>query len=207
MTSCGVAKLEYFYDVVCPYAYLGHTQIEAICERHDAELSWQPILLGGLFREIEAGDGPMSGMAARKAKIGLQDMLRWAEHWDVPLNMPPTHPNRTVLAMRCVLASEDPATASKALFKAYWIDSRDVSQGEVVRDALTEAGLDGSALVQAADDQRIKDELRARTARAASLGMFGVPTCIVTRGTETHMLWGQDRFQFVEQHLREGTST
>ena len=232
-----MAKLEFFYDVVCPYAYLAHTQIEAICERHGAELSWQPILLGGLFREIDAGDGPMPGMPAVKAQLGLRDMMRWAEHWDVPLNMPPSHPNRTVLALRCILASDAGVTnagvtnagisnagvtASKALFKAYWVDSRDVSQREVVVDVLTAAGLDGAALVEAASEQPIKDELRTRTARAASLGMFGVPTCVVTTGTGattgteattgseattgTHMLWGQDRLHFVEQYLREGTA-
>ena len=47
-------RIDFYYDVVCPYAYLGHTQIEALASRLDAELVWKPFLLGGVFRALEA---------------------------------------------------------------------------------------------------------------------------------------------------------
>ena len=37
-------RVDFIFDVVCPYAYLAHTQVEQLCE--GVELSWQPILLG-----------------------------------------------------------------------------------------------------------------------------------------------------------------
>jgi 2-hydroxychromene-2-carboxylate isomerase len=197
------ARVDFYFDVVCPYAYLAHTQIEALAERAGAALEWKPILLGGLFRSIGAGDGPMPGMPAEKARMNLCDMHRWAEHWGVPLEMPAGHPSRTVLAMRALLASGDSARAAKALFAAYWQEGRDLSDERAVARALDEAGLDGTALVaRASSDAAIKDELRRRTDEAAAAGAFGVPTFVVARpGRAPELFWGQDRLLFVEKAL------
>ena len=45
-------ELSFFYDVVCPYAYLASTRIEALAARCGARVRLRPILLGGLFREV-----------------------------------------------------------------------------------------------------------------------------------------------------------
>jgi 2-hydroxychromene-2-carboxylate isomerase len=200
-------RVDFYFDVVCPYAYLAHTQIERICRRHGAELLWKPILLGGLFRSVRGDDGPMPTMAASRAKMNLHDMHRWAELWNVPLTMPAEHPRRSVLAMRAIVACEDASRAAKALYRAYWIDGRDVADPEVVRAVLDGAGLDGGKLVARCEEQTIKVHLRSNTDEAASAGAFGVPTFVVHRdGHRPELLWGQDRLQFVEELLQGAES-
>ena len=54
-------RVEFFYDFACPYAYLAHTQVEAVCERAGAELAWKPFLLGGVFRALGSPDRPADG--------------------------------------------------------------------------------------------------------------------------------------------------
>lgn len=192
------ATVDFYFDVVCPYAYLAHGQIEGLCERHGATLRWRPILLGGLFRTVGAGDGPMPAMAASKARLNELDMRRWADLWRVPFTMPAGHPNRTVLAMRCVLASDDVPRAAKALFAAYWGEGRDCSKPEVVRQALDGAGLNGVALLAAAERPATKQALRDAVDEAAAVGAFGVPTFLVRRPDgEPALVWGQDRLDFV----------
>jgi len=202
-----MASIDFYFDVVCPYAYLAHTQIEQLAADAGAQLHFKPILLGGLFRTIGAGDGPTASMPAAKAKLNLLDMQRWAAHWNVPLEMPATHPNRSVMAMRCVLAAPDSMAAAKALFRTYWQEAQDISQPEVVAAALQAAGFDGTALVEAAGTQPLKDELRRRTDEAAAAGAFGVPTFVVrAEGHEPEMFWGQDRMHFVAAALAERKS-
>jgi 2-hydroxychromene-2-carboxylate isomerase len=197
-----VKRVDFFYDFACPYAYLGHTQIEALCERAGAELAWRPFLLGGVFRALDVPDSPAAAMPANKARLNALDMMRWANVFGVPLVVPPTHPNRTVLALRAALASGDLPRASKALFRAYWVLGRDVSQPAVVAEALAEAGFDGAALVAAAEAPAIRDELRRRTGEALEAGVFGAPTFIVTVGdAPPQLFWGQDRLVFVEKAL------
>jgi len=197
-----MARVDFYYDVVCPYAYLAHTQIERVCGEVNAELRWKPILLGGLFRVIGAGDGPMPSMAPAKARLNLLDMQRWAEHWDVPLRLPAEHPRRTVLAMRAILAASDPLAATKALYRAYWVDGRDVANPDTVAAVLSETGLDGDALVTRAVDPTIKQALRESTDEAAAAGAFGVPACVVhVAGREPELFWGQDRLLLLSRFI------
>ncbi|APR85010.1 2-hydroxychromene-2-carboxylate isomerase [Minicystis rosea] len=193
-------RIDFHYDFSCPYAYLASTQIEALAARTGADLTWRPMLLGGVFRAIGGPDVPHLGAA--KARLNLLDMHRWADHLGVPLVMPATHPNRTVLALRAAIAAgADLPRASKALFRAYWELGRDVSQPEVVRGALDEIGLDGAALVARADDPSIKDDLRARTDEAVARGIFGAPAIVLPDGEQGDLYWGQDRLVFVENAL------
>jgi 2-hydroxychromene-2-carboxylate isomerase len=198
-----VKRVDFFYDFSCPYAYLAHTQIEAEGERAGAELVWRPMLLGGVFQAVGTVQVPFAVMSTSKARHNAFDMMRWADHFNVPLTMPPMHPNRTVLALRATLAAgEAIPRASKALFAAYWVLGRDLSQPAVVREALDRAGLDGGALVARAEDPQIKAALRARTDEAVARGVFGAPAFIVTApGVAGDLFWGQDRLDFVEKAL------
>jgi 2-hydroxychromene-2-carboxylate isomerase len=205
-----VKRIELYYDFSCPYAYLAHTQIEALAARTGAELVRKPFLLGGVFRALGTPDVPMTAMSPAKARQNALDMVRWADWFGVPLHMPTNHPNRTVLALRAVLASDDLALASKALFAAYWERAEDVSEPEVVVRALDRAGFDGATLVALADGASVRDELRARTDDALATGVFGAPALVVTvrpepgedlAPCERELYWGQDRLAMVERRL------
>ncbi len=195
-------SVDFFYDLSCPYAYLAHTQIEALCERADSALVWKPFLLGGLFRLLGSSIDPNVGMPAAKARMTLRDMQRWAEHFGVPLVRPPEHPCRTVLALRSILVSGDIARATKALYRAYWVKGLDVGRAPVVRESLDEAGFDGEALLLRAESPGIKAELHARTSEAKEAGVFGAPAFVVSGpGGHRALFWGQDRLPFVEKAL------
>ena len=200
--------VDFFYDFACPYAYLAHDRVDAACARGGATVAWRPFLLGGVFRAIGISpDGPGASMPAHKARMNLLDMHRWAAFHEVPFRMPPTHPNRTVLALRAAIASGDLVRASKALFAAYWAKGLDVSQPAIVKDALDQAGFDGAAIVAKAEDPEVKDALRRATEEAVAAGVFGAPAFVVTiqgepgREDSVELFWGQDRLDLVEESL------
>ena len=196
-------RVDFYYDFSCPYAYLAHGRIARVAEAAGAELVYKPMLLGGVFQAI--GAPPVPSMPAAKARLNALDMQRWADHWGVPLTMPETHPNRTVLALRATLASGDVPRASRALFRAYWAERRDVSQPSVVASTLDAAGFDGAALVARAEDKAVKADLRARTDEAVAASVFGAPTFVVhTLHEDGDLYWGQDRMHFVEAALGVG---
>ena len=95
--------VDFWFDFSCPYAYLASRRIEAIATSRGASVRFRPMLLGGVFRGIGAGDGPMATLSAAKADHNLRDMARWAERLDVPFAMPAAHPMRTVRALRILL--------------------------------------------------------------------------------------------------------
>lgn len=164
------------------------------------------MLLGGVFRGIGAGDGPMATLSPPKARHNAADMHRWAEVIGAPFQLPDAHPMRTVRALRVLLGlprREWPA-AIHALYAAYWQRAEDITQDAVIRAALASASIDLASLDRAfatADSDAIKNELRARTDEAIALGIFGAPAWIFRREEGPLLLWGQDRIEWVEAVL------
>lgn len=202
-------RVDFFYDFVCPYAYLAHRRIAALCEREGTPLAYRPILLGGVFRAIGAADQPTANDAPSKKAHAAKDLERWSKKHGMPLRFPDGHPRRTVLALRAAMSAGEAALpkATEALFRTYWDEGRDLEDEAVVRGALDGAGLDGAALVAAAQDEPAKAALRAATDAAVEAGIFGVPTFLVhgdrpQGGSGVQLFWGQDRLMFVEKAIR-----
>ncbi|MBK8253871.1 MAG: 2-hydroxychromene-2-carboxylate isomerase [Polyangiaceae bacterium] len=199
--------VDFYFDLSCPYAYLAHHRVNEAITKHGATVTWKPFLLGGVFRAIGTPDQPGVHMPMNKARHNLLDMHRWAEWWGVPFKMPPTHPNRTVLALRAILASRDIERAATALYTTYWAEGLDVSKPEVVKESLDRAGFDGAALLEKAETPEIKEALRKATDEAIAAGVFGAPAFVATMRDEpgvsdaTELYWGQDRLALVEEML------
>ncbi len=47
-----MARLEFFFDCSSPWTYLAFHRIEELCAEAQAELSWRPILVGGVFNTV-----------------------------------------------------------------------------------------------------------------------------------------------------------
>ncbi len=207
MNTYAGAVLELWFDFSCPYAYLASQRAPALARGAGVTLAWRPMLLGGVFRGIGSGEGPMATLGPAKAAHNARDMHRWAELFGVPFRTPAGHPMRTVRALRTLLALPDsrwPA-AIEALYAAYWQRSEDVTRDEVIAGALRQAGTtedDITAALRRADSDEIKAELRRRTDEAIALGVFGAPAWIVRReAREPVLLWGQDRLPWLEAVL------
>ncbi len=189
-----MATFTVYYDVVCPYAYLASTQVEAMAARAGAEIEWVPILLGGVFRAIGQADVPARAMPAAKQHLNLLDMKRYAALYGVPLQLHPRHPLRTVEAMRlCHTVEGAPRVAlTHALYRAHFVENRDISDKAVLADYGDVSRIDSPA---------IKDALRVATERAVADCVFGVPAFVVTQAGRRVLFWGQDRMHFVEKAL------
>ena len=89
-------RARFFYDVVCPYAYLASTQVEELACDVGVEIEWVPMLLGGVFRAHDAPQVPAAHMSPAKARMNGLDLERWSSRWGVPFSFSGHHPQRTV---------------------------------------------------------------------------------------------------------------
>jgi 2-hydroxychromene-2-carboxylate isomerase len=187
-------QIAFYFDVVCPWAYLAATRIDAFAASLGRTVVWKPVLLGGLFRHHGAPQA-IGGSEARRA-VGLRDLYRYAERLGVPLEVPPEHPRRTVEAMRLVTAAPESVRPALALeiYRANFLLGQDISDREV----LAEIGARHGVAIERIDDAAVSDALMAATEEAAEKGVFGVPTAEV----DGELFWGLDRFPVIERRFR-----
>ena len=190
--------LEFYFDYGSPYSYLADTQVEAIAKRTGAALVRKPMLLGGVFKAT-GNASPMT--VALKSKWSAFDMPMWARHYGVPFNRNPHFPVNTLALMRGAAAAQIDGLFERyhpAMYKAMWIDGRNLNDINEVAAVLTKAGLDAQKFGQRIQDQDVKDRLKATTDDAVGRGVFGAPTMFV----ENMMFFGNDRLPFVEMALK-----
>jgi 2-hydroxychromene-2-carboxylate isomerase len=196
--------VDFWFDYSSPFAYLAATQITALAERAGAAatLRWRPMLLGALFRDIGTVDVPLFAMPDAKRAYVSREIGRWAKWWGVDFRFPSRFPMRTVAPLRLTLlaGAQAPALAAR-VFRAYWVEDRDISDDAVLRELCADAGVD-PALVARMQEPAVKQALIDATAEARAAGVLGAPTCLVHAPGGPHLFWGQDRLELVDAALR-----
>lgn len=191
--------LEFYFDYGSPYSYLADTQVEAIAQRAGATLVRKPMLLGGVFKAT--GNHSPAELPQKSAWSGF-DMPMWARHYGVPFQRNPFFPVNTLALMRGAAAAQIDGTFERyhpAVFKAMWVEGRNLNDMKEVAAVLSAAGLDPEKFGARIQDQDVKDRLKATTDEAVARGVFGAPTCFVDK----MMFFGNDRLPFVELALKE----
>jgi len=192
-------QLDFYFDFGSPTAYLAYMRLKQLQQQYDLEVVYKPMLLGGVFKATD-NSSPVTIPAKGKYMLE-QDLPRFAQRYGVELAFNPFFPINTLYLMRGVFAARKlnslPAYLD-AVYKAMWVDQKNMGDLEVVADVLSSAGLDSEALLQATQEPEIKQALIAATDEAVSRGAFGAPTMYI--GDE--MFFGQDRLDFVEERLR-----
>ena len=194
--------IQFHFDFSSPYGYLGAETIEALATRHGRSVDWHPFLLGVVFKST--GAQPLTKVPI-KGDYAKRDMPRSARFHGVPFRMPPKFPIATQAPARIVLwqRARDATRVGalvRALYRAYFVDGRDIGDPDVAADVAGELGLDRAAARAAVDDPAVKDALRNEVETAIAKGVFGSPFVFV----DGEPFWGLDRFDQVERWLASG---
>lgn len=188
--------VEFFFDCASPYTYLAATQIEAVAQRAGGQVQWKPFLIGKAF---EATGNKMPATVPAKAKYMFKDLQLWAKHYGVPFRFPAMFPINSLLPQR-VLSAVPPTRLPDAvltLMRAYWAEGADIQKPELLQALLDGIGLDGAALLAAAQTDEVKARLKAQTEDAVARGAFGAPTFFIGKT----QFWGNDRLGLIEEML------
>lgn len=199
MSQTAAKVVEFFWDAASPYTYLAATQLAALSKATGAEIRWRPFLLGKAF-EASGNRPPVSVPAKGKYLFG--DVQLWAKFYKAPFQFPSKFPISSLLPMRVACAAltttDQGARFGLAIMAAHFGEGRDISDPAVVKAVADGLGLNGDALLAAAQEQAAKDLLRANTDEAIKRGVFGAPTFFVGE----RMFWGNDRLQLLEAWLK-----
>ena len=199
-------KLDIMSDPICPWCYIGkaHLDRELASEPdHPFLIEWHPFQLNP--------DMPAEGMDRRaylEGKFGGKEaavkayapVVEHAQKAGLTINFEAMKrtPN-TLDAHRLIhwAGIEGRQTAAVSfLFKAYFVDARDIGNAEVLADIADGIDLDASVISRLrASDSDVQD-IRDRDAHSRKMGINSVPTFIIggkhaVPGAQPPELWKQ----------------
>ena len=182
-------KLDIMSDPICPWCYIGKAHLDRALESepdHPFAIEWHPFQLNP--------DMPAEGMDRRaylEGKFGGKEgavrayapVVEHAEKAGLKINFEAMQrtPN-TLNAHRLIhwAGIEGRQTAAvSALFKAYFVDARDIGDAEVLADFADGIEMDASVVTRLLATDEDMEGIRKRDAHSREMGINSVPTFIV----------------------------
>lgn len=203
MTSQPI-KLDIMSDPICPWCFIGKAHLDKALANHPNHpflIEWHPFQLNP--------DMPANGMGRRdylEGKFGGKEaavrayapVVESAEQAGVAIDFEGMKrtPN-TMNAHRLIhwAGIEGRQTAAvAALFKAYFVDARDIGDPEVLADIADGIEMDAAVVARLLKSDVDAQDIRDRDAHSRQMGISSVPTFIVANqhavpGAQPPELW------------------
>lgn len=182
-----------FFNFRSPYCYLASHRLFARLAVFDVDILW---------RSLGGWDGRSPPERAKvKVPLTRQDVARWCRRLQVPFNPPPISTDPTPAALVACAAEEAGLLGPyvERVMWREWAEGQDIGRSEVLAAVAIDIGLPIAAVRSALNDVTLLARLQENALEAASLGVIGVPSFVVG----DQIFWGNDRIEFLEEHLDE----
>lgn len=196
-------KIDYYFSLQSPWAYIGHAPFMEIAERHGVEINYKPVFLGRVF--AETGGLPLAQRHPARQRYRMVELQRWRERRGLSFNLQPKHwPFDVTLADRCIIAmavaGSDPDAFLRLAYSAIWEQERDLGDIAVLHELAKKAGLDAASVLQIAQGSTAEAFYAINLENAVAADVFGSPAYVL----DNEVFWGQDRLDLLDHALRTG---
>ena len=191
--------IEFYFDCSSPWTYLAFVEILSLSRRHELEIEWNPVLVGGVFNavnqdvyEFRKKPNPL------KLNYSNDDLNLWSKVRGINISFPEVFPVNSVKAMRgCLFAIKENQLTEFAdkVFQAYWSEGKDISKEDQLIDIAKNSNLETEEFKKFIASQEAKDLLIKNTDELIERGGFGSPTFFYRE----KMFFGNDRLQLLEE--------
>ena len=186
--------LDFWFEFASTYSYPAAMRISPLAEAAGVAVRWRPFMLGPIFKEQGWTTSPFNLFPA-KGRNMWRDLERTCGTIGLPFVRPTTFPQNTLLAARVALVGLAEAWGEdycRAIYRAEFAEGRTVEEIETIAGVLTGLGLDAGAVLDRAQSNENRSQLRAHTEEAQRLGIFGSPSFVTADG---ELFWGNDRLE------------
>jgi predicted DsbA family dithiol-disulfide isomerase len=187
-TAAAGTRIDIVSDAICPWCYVGKRQLERALATLAAEgltfdVHWNPFQLNpdmpkegrdrASYRALKFGSAEKSAALDQRiteaaAAVGL------AFRTDLMTRTPNTIDAHRLIWFAGQHGDQD--AAMEAVFKAYFIDGRDIGDHAVLADCAVQAGLRRQDVVEFLAGDLADKEMRAADQAARQAGVSGVPS-------------------------------
>jgi 2-hydroxychromene-2-carboxylate isomerase len=195
-------KIEYYYGIPSPFAYLGSLKFQSIAKKYNAEIIEKPCdLVGGIF--AKTGGVPIPQRSPQRQKYRLDEIARWSKFLGIQINIKPKFfpPKDPHLPAKFTIAANLLGTKvvfGHELFKQLWSEEKDISDEKNIEIVSNSFKINFKELSDLAKSEKVSKIYLDNTEEAVKKNVFGAPTYIFNN----ELFWGQDRLEFLERTLK-----
>ena len=189
-----MAKVRFYYDLVCPYSYLESHVVEAAEDAGAVEVEWLPF-------ELRPAPRPLLEPRGDHLRVDwTQNVYARAQAMGIEIHLPRYQPRSTLPLAACLFAGEQGGLRAfmRALYEAFFCEGEDIATDAEIARAAKRAGLDPAGAVAAAYSPARVAQLGEIRTEAEAAGVRGVPSLITAAG-EVH--WGMGGLDRLRQGL------
>jgi predicted DsbA family dithiol-disulfide isomerase len=184
-----MVKLDIISDPVCPWCYIGKTNLEAALANrpdHPFVIEWHPFQLNpdmapegvDTLAHFHKKFGGPEGMAAAYGRVTtVAAEVGLTLHLDLIKRTPNTLNAHRLIHWAGIEGKQ--TAAVDALFAAYFTQGRDIGDAEVLCDIADAIGMDASVVARLLASDADAEDIRARDVHSRQMGVSAVPTFIV----------------------------
>ena len=187
-----IPTITFWFEFASTYSYPAAMRIDRVAAAKGVLVDWRPMLLGPIFAQHGWKDSPFN-LYPVKGSYMVRDLERICGALDLPFKLPKPFPQNSLLCARIATALEGAPRQkfAQAVYQIEFGEGRSIDDPLAAAEALRRAGLD-AALMEKAQEDGVKNALRAATEEAQAAGVFGAPAFVTADG---ELFWGNDRLE------------
>jgi len=195
----GDRTISFYFDFISPFSYLAYQRLPDLARRYGYEVDYRVADLATL-KQLAGNTSPRMVEMPLKLRYSRIDQQRWAQRYGVPIT-PPSGSHDSSWLNRGTFYAAD-RHQCPGYIAAVWTrmrrDGRDLAEESTWREVALDLGWRADEFVGFIRSDVSVERYREASQAAHEHGVFGVPTMMIGKD----MWWGNDRLDFLEEHLQ-----
>lgn len=166
-------KVGIIIDFVCPYCYVATELMWKVFGEEKKEIEWLPF-------ELTPAPNPQGNVTPMRKMSFEKNISPWAKELELEMNFPSVSPiPRTALAFEGIKFAEKFSLSSqfvRKVFEAYWIESRDIGDVEVLSEIGEYCGLNKEELKNSLTQGEFREVHKKQNEEVSEWDFEVVPT-------------------------------
>ncbi len=180
--------IEIWSDVICPFCYIGKTQLEAALAQVGASATIEHkafrLMPGEAVSPVEEMFVRKYGRTPEQAIASMRNVEDMAAQEGLEFHIPGTQTGDTTDAHKLLLFAGDKglqAPLLNRLYRAYFTETRNIFERGTLLDLATEVGLNRGEAESALGSAELKARVEADQRTAQNFNVRGVPFVVIDR--------------------------
>ena len=182
--------IKFYFDPISPYAYFAKEAMKRTFPKDVLKnnIVYKPVLFAGLLNHHKQ----LGPAEIELKRIFTYEYTSWVAHkHGYPFKFPLNHPFNPLPLLRGCIAAKSTSEAVDDILQFVWKDGKPATK-EFEKDLLHLFETKYNVKPEDFSSADVKNELRSNGEEAVKEGVFGVPTLLMSRDSETKLFWGND---------------